>query len=331
MELETRIFTPGEFITEPGLYQIHDDEYHADALCPTPSLSSTIARLILSATPKHAWHAHPRLNPSTEEQKATTLDVGSAMHALLLGSGRDIEPLDFPNFTTKAAKAERDEARAMGKIPLLLKDFQAAERLVAIAHAEVARFPELVGLFDGALFEHAAVWREGPLWCRAKLDIVRIFPEFILIGDFKSTERSAAPAVIHRQVFNMGYDMQLAFYRRGLRRVLGPDCPPIRCVMITQERAGPGALSIVEPDEEVLTLADKKIAAAMQLWGTCMERSEWPSYPPFIEQVKLPPWAETQWLDREINDDRLAGAGWAFSMPIEDDDGAIDANVMHSG
>lgn len=323
---------PGVPITAPGLYAIDDDDYHADALCETPSLSSTIARLLLDASPRHAWDAHPRLNPGTEEEKASTLDVGSAMHAMLLGHGRDIAVLDFPNWTTKASKEARENARESGLIPLLQKDFKAADRLVSIAHAEVARYPELAGLFDaGAVFEHAAVWREGDLWCRAKFDIVRVFPDFIAIVDFKSTDRSAAPATIGRQVFNMGYDVQLAFYRRGLRRVLGPDCPPIRCFVMTQERAGPGAMSVVEPDEAVLTLADKKVMASLKLWRTCMERGEWPSYPPFICSVTLPSWVETQWLEREVNDDALSGAGWAFAMPLPDDNGSTNPDVLAAG
>ncbi|KQT54594.1 hypothetical protein ASG43_03140 [Aureimonas sp. Leaf454] len=323
---------PGVPITAPGLYAIDDADYHADALCETPSLSSTIARLLLDASPKHAWAAHPRLNPDTEEEKASTLDVGSAMHAMLLGHGRDIVALDFPKWSTNASKEARDSAREAGKIPLLKKDFEAAQRLVAIARVEVDRFPELAGLFDaGAIFEQTAIWREGVLWCRAKLDILRVFPEFIAIVDFKSTDRSAAPDVIGRQVFNMGYDVQLAFYRRGLRRVLGPRCPPIRCFLMSQERAGPGALSIVEPDEAVLTLADKKVSAALKLWQTCLERDEWPSYPPFIASVSLPPWVENRWLEREVNDDALAGAGWAFAMPLPDDDRSADPRLLAAG
>lgn len=329
---ELRRHEPGVPITVPGLYAIDDADYHADALCETPSLSSTIARLLLDASPRHAWDAHPRLNPSSEEEKTSTLDVGSAMHAMLLGHGRDIAVLDFPNWTTKASKEARESAREGGQIPLLKKDFDAADRLVSIAHAEAARFPELAGLFGGgAVFEHAAVWREGDLWCRAKFDILRVFPDFIAIVDFKSTDQSAAPAVIGRQVFGMGYDVQLAFYRRGLKRVLGPNCPPIRCFLLSQERKGPGAMSVVEPDDAVLTLADKKVVFALQLWRTCIERDEWPSYPPFICSVSLPPWVEMKWLEREVSDDALAGAGWAFAMPLADDSRAINPELLRAG
>ena len=43
------------------------DEYHADP-CPTPSLSSGIARVLWANTPMHAWFKHPRLNKACRNE-----------------------------------------------------------------------------------------------------------------------------------------------------------------------------------------------------------------------------------------------------------------------
>ena len=38
-------------------------EYHADP-APEPSLSRSLAHTLLTRSPRHAWQAHPRLNPA---------------------------------------------------------------------------------------------------------------------------------------------------------------------------------------------------------------------------------------------------------------------------
>jgi hypothetical protein len=317
MTIQTKLFTPGEPITEPGIYAIDDDNYHADALCESPSLSSTIARLLVQRSPRHGWYEHPRLNPVQEEKKVKTMDVGSAMHALLLGHGRDIEVLDYPTWATKASKADRDQARDLGRIPLLTHVYERAVKLVAAAHEQINGFEELAGLFDGALFEHAVVWQEfGGIWCRAKLDILKEFPDFIADVDFKSTDKIASPQTVGRQVFSMGYDVQKAFYRRGLRRMFPHK--PIRTFVMAQEREGPGAITVVEPDEQVIALADKKAVVGMKLWAQCLSTGEWPAYPPVITTLQLPPWVERDWAELEEYHSAVAGGNWKYSLPEVD-------------
>ena len=69
-------------ITKPGVYDLPMAEYHADP-CPEPSLSSSIIRLLCSASPLHAWTAHPRLNAAYVAEESDRFDVGTAAHALL--------------------------------------------------------------------------------------------------------------------------------------------------------------------------------------------------------------------------------------------------------
>ena len=76
-------------ITDPGLYDMPEADYHADP-CPEPSLSSTLARLMVNRSPRHAWTASPRLNPDHEPVNKETFDVGRAAHAVLLGRGAPI-------------------------------------------------------------------------------------------------------------------------------------------------------------------------------------------------------------------------------------------------
>ena len=81
-----------------GIHQgIPSATYHADC-ADTPSLSSSIAKLLLERPPYWAWAAHPKLNPEWKpaEPKAA-FDIGSAAHALLLEEGAGIEMVDADN------------------------------------------------------------------------------------------------------------------------------------------------------------------------------------------------------------------------------------------
>ena len=55
----------------------------------TPALSSTIAKILLTQSPYHAWCAHPALNPDYVEQQKDEFDYGKAAHALFLERRED--------------------------------------------------------------------------------------------------------------------------------------------------------------------------------------------------------------------------------------------------
>lgn len=337
--LQLSPFTPGAPVTKPGLFAIDEATYHADRVCETPSLSSSLARVLLNESPLHAWHKHPRLNVTPEDEAdetKTTMDVGKVLHAMLLGNGAEVAVIDAKDWKSKGARDERDVAREAGLTPILAKDYKRARELLKLARQQAANYAELPDLLGpGTIFEHVAVWQEQGIWCRAMLDMIHVYADFIAIVDFKSTERSAAPIAIDRQIFNMGYDVQLAFYRRGVMRLLkalhGSKAPRVRCFLMSQERMGPGALSIVELDRDVLSLADKKVAAALQLWKTCLTADQWPAYPPFVGTVTLPVFVEKSWLDREVADDALAEAGYRFALTSVDPQRAQDADVLQAG
>ena len=48
---------------KPGIYGMSEDCYHADP-ADAPSLSASIAKILIAETPLHAWTAHPKLNPN---------------------------------------------------------------------------------------------------------------------------------------------------------------------------------------------------------------------------------------------------------------------------
>jgi hypothetical protein len=106
--------------------------------CPAPSLTQSVAKILLEKSPLHAWHAHPRLNPDYQHDDATKFDIGNIAHKMLLGRGKEIVVLeDFDDWRTKAAKEAREEAAAAGKLAVLGKHAARADRMVNAAREQL--------------------------------------------------------------------------------------------------------------------------------------------------------------------------------------------------
>ena len=196
-------------ITTPGIYQMPAAEYHADP-CPTPSLSNSLLKILLGKSPAHAKLAHPRLTPTHKEDTSRAFDLGTAAHAMLLEGIDRTLVVEFDDWRTKDAKAQRDDARAMGLTPLLRHQFDATQEMVKVAQS----FMEAMGIWGKS--EQTVLWQEGEIWCRARLDL----QDRNNIWDYKTTS-SPNPDAFIRGMSGFGYDTQDAFYRRGMQQFVG--------------------------------------------------------------------------------------------------------------
>jgi len=117
-------------------------KYHADP-CPAPSLSSSIAKIMLDQSPRHAWHAHPRLGLVAEDEEPTRpQQIGTAAHKLILGRGRDIVRIEAPDYRKPEARVQRQIAVAAGKAPILAGDYASVVEMAAA-------FSEQIGMIEG--------------------------------------------------------------------------------------------------------------------------------------------------------------------------------------
>lgn len=285
-------------IDKPDLYlDMSSADYFADP-CPVPSLSQSVAKVLLAESPLHAWHAHPRLNPDFRPDDPTKFDVGNVAHTLLIGRGKDIAVLDFDDWRTKDAKIARESAAGHGKLAVLGKHFSKAERMVKAAREQL----ELRGL--GHLFrdgngEVCAAWREGNLWFRQLIDWLS--PDRMIFADYKTTQESAAPHALGRKMAADGWPVQAAMGERGLDALLPETAGRRRYLFIVQEDWQPYALNVVEISEGVLSLGRKRLQIAVDIWQRCIEADRWPGYPLEILRPQMPGWAETEWTAREVD------------------------------
>jgi PDDEXK-like domain of unknown function (DUF3799) len=274
--------TPTEYLSDP---------------CRAPTLSASIAHTIVSESPLHAWQRHPRLGGSLSTSSSNgskAKDDGSLIHRLLLGKGKDIELVPFYDFRTNAAKAIRDAATSVGKLPVLQHVLE--ER--GVAAVRLKEKLEQRGYSLSGESELAIEWTETcaevPVRCRSMLD--HVFRSKGKIYDLKSCA-SANPRKIARTFVEYGYDIEYVAHTRALAQL----CPALKCVDFTflfLEIEPPYEIVPVKPDGQLLEIGRLRWENAVRTWHECLEENRWPGYAPEGQVVMLepPPWVVTQEL-----------------------------------
>lgn len=280
-------------ITEPGIYEMTDEEYHADP-CPEPSLSASIAKKLIAQSPAHARHAHPRLNPGFAREEKEIFDRGTVAHALLLKGEEVAAVLPYDDWKTQAARAERDALRAEGRVVILQKHWDTVRRMIDRCREQLSAHKEASDAFTNGKPEQVIIWREDSgVWCRAKLDYLHDTRQ--KIDDYKSTGREVDNESISRHCLD-DWEIQDAFYRRGVMKIFREEA---QFRFIAQENAEPYAVNVVELGPDFRWLGDEKVQYAIRIFGNCLKTGRWPGYSDRIHCVqKIPKWAEDAWLEK---------------------------------
>jgi PDDEXK-like domain of unknown function (DUF3799) len=293
-------------IKEPGLYEITDDQYFSDP-CPQPSLTQSIAKILLSRSPMHAAHAHPRINPHYVADDDKKFDLGNICHAHLMGRGRDFHLVDADDWRTKAAQEERKRAIARGQLPVLRKVMVQG---LAMHHAVTEAISECsIGwqVPTGVKSEATMIWRErgdlmesGPrrrsnkkqkhIWLRTKMDRVVFSGNRVTVYDYKTTAMSAAESDVGHRLYDSGWDIQAAMHSRGLVALHPLMAGCTKHIFIVQETKPPYACNLFELPESVLTGGRLRLQKAVTIWSDCIKRNEWPGYTKEVRPIFYPDW-----------------------------------------
>lgn len=274
-------------ITEPGVYSLPDEVYHADPV-PGGSLSASGAKTLLRAPALFQWEREHGRPPKRE------YDLGHAAHKLVLGVGAELAIVDAPDWRTKAARQQRDEAREVGRVPILAHEHEQVQAMAAA----LRRHPVASKLLDpgrGGQPEQSLFWRGAEnVWLRARLDWLPNMdgPHRPIIADYKTCDSASLPS-IRRAVANYGYYIQDAWYRSAVENVLGAR--PAFC-FIFQERTPPYLVTVVQLSEEAQAAGRRAMSRAIEMYRDCTESGIWPGYVGDYEipEINLPPWIENE-------------------------------------
>lgn len=278
----------GPRITEPCFIDgMPLEEYHRPDITPTPALSSSGAKILLSQTPAH--FRHEVLLKEREPKKA--FEIGEAAHLMVLEpdlfEGRIVR-IDAGDYKKQDARDQRDEARAAGLIPLLPREVEMIELMrQAIADDKVASI-----LHEPAITERSYFWRdpETGVWLKARVDkLIDERPEGTLdLMDYK-TSTDVRPDKFARGAYpDYGYHLSLSHYRSGIEAVTGDRVN--HCILIAQEKTAPYVPAVYTLPPLAIQWADILMRRAIGLFAQCLETDTWPGYEPTF--LDMPGWYE---------------------------------------
>lgn len=247
-------------------------EYHSG-----PELSSTGAKAILDSPALFHWNqTHP------QEHKAA-YDLGSAVHAKVLGVGWGIQELEFDNYRSKPAQTARDEAREAGLIPMLKHELTEAEDMAeAVLAQPLAR----------ALFEQEDGHAEVSMFGTDPDTGVRLRGRFDYLGkhavDLKTTAGRADERGFAGSVASYKYHVQRGHYLH-LHELITGEAKEMVFVMV--EKTPPYLVAVWQLSRDFAEMGEKEARVARERYAACVESGEWPGYPHAVQLAKPPVWS----------------------------------------
>ena len=113
-----------------------------------------------------------------------------------------------------------------------------------------------------------------------------------LAVDYKTTGTSADPNEFSKNIFNMGYDIQETYYKRGAKTV---SCVEPKFVFVVQETVPPHLCSFIGLSPEFQEIGHQKVDYGLFMWNECISLGKWPGYPNKLCWVEPPGWAMAAW------------------------------------
>lgn len=288
-----------------GAWDMPEAAYHRDP-APAPSLSSSLAKVMVTETPADARRAHPKLNPDWQPGAPTKdMDLGTAAHRMLLEGGSGVYVVkDHSDWRTKDAKDQKAKARAKGQVAVLDADYHMLVDLAAAGREKLARCGyEFERLPSEVTFVYQCPQYRS--WRRCRVDALLDTGSTLTVFDYKLTATSPHPGKWGRQAADMGYHIQAAFYIDLLENLYPAYAGRIDFVFLVQNR-DTGMMSLNGLAEYDLAVGRRQVAYAIDQWSQCVALDEWPGYPDAICRAPMPEWAHRTWIERELDQEESA-------------------------
>lgn len=293
------------------ILEITPHEYHR-----LPHFSSSRAKMLVTQCASKAWDAHQRKIEAIEaedesddegvtDEKRKRLEVGTILHALVLGRGGErlvIVPQAILGkgdaYNTKEAKAARDGARAAGLVPVKEPEMPVflhiasaiTERLAAAGH-------ELTGTSELAI-EWTENTPHGPVLCKGMLDHVELWgdpPTTAIVSDLKIVG-DANPDRCERTAESLCYGIPACAYTRGLNAVYPSLQGRIGFQFLFCEQRRP--FEFWDPPQlsgPFRELGERRWLRAVHAWAEGLATNRWPGYrTPDRVQLSAPMWTLKQ-------------------------------------
>lgn len=281
----------------------------ADLPKEPPRLHQSIATVLVSKSPLHAWYKAFAEEPETFDD---TRNFGTVCHKLLLG-GKDLVIVDAPDWRTQKAREERDAALASERCPVLERRLQEAMPLCVRVHEYLAGH----GIKFQGQSEVTLLWRKNGVWHEGRLDHLILPAKFsrkkkALILDFKFTTVAATKKACENRFIEHGYDIQHAAYVEAVETLHPKLAGRVRMQFVFVEVNPPHAIRIMPVSGSMRTSGQWRWAKARELWKKYLAKygtdTPWPGYEDDGEPAECPAWALNAQIGQIEQEDRVAEA-----------------------
>jgi hypothetical protein len=268
--------------TVPGYYtDLSNDAYHKGA-----GISKSQLDLIHKSPALFQW---AKTAPEDEEKK-TALNVGDAVHAILLEPDRftseyAIGPADAPR-NTKAGKDKWSEFEdsLSGQAVLTAEEGRKVNliRESVLAHPHARWLVESEGDAEASIY-----WNEVTTGELSRCRPDKTISSLGWIADVKTT---ADMGKFARSVYDYRYHVQDAFYSDGYAAHFGEQPAGfVFLVVSTSIECGKYPVRIFTLDVEAKDIGRRDYLQDMAVYAECVRSGEWSG----LETLSLPPWART--------------------------------------
>jgi len=265
----------------PGYYRdLGNEAYHRG-----PGISKSQLDLIHKSPALFQWNQ----SAPEDEEKKSALNIGDAVHAILLEPHRFAEqyaigPADAPR-NTKAGKEkwEQFEAGLKGQAVLTAEE----GRKVMLIRESVMAHPHARWLVEAEGDAEASIyWKERSTGLLARCRPDKTIPSLGWIADVKTT---ADMDKFARSVYEYRYHVQDPFYCDGYAEHFGEQPAAfVFLVVSTSIECGKYPVRIFTLDPEAKQIGRDTYLEDMATYADCMRTGEWSG----IETLSLPYWAK---------------------------------------
>jgi hypothetical protein len=281
---------------KPGFHSLTKSQYFADP-CPKPSLTASIAHLLVTECPSKAWAAHPK-GLGLRDDPTEAMERGSAVEQLLGIGDTDLVslPHQLPDakgnlvdtndaLHLRSAKEWKADAERSGKQVVKRSDLENWTKAAAEIKANLWKRYRFE--FKGRP-QRTIIWESNGVWCRGKLD----HEDVPLIDDLKICE-TANPDAFAYKLDKFGYDIQSAAYLDGVATILPEYAGLLALRFIVCEPHPPYEVVMYRPDGEARALGDLKWSRAKKIWGDCLDSGDFYGYAREnqILETSVKPWS----------------------------------------
>lgn len=263
---------------------------HVPMKRPMPALIHGLPRAEYDATPGMNWSKLKILGRSPAHFRHALMQPVERTEAMVIGNATHVavfEPEDF-----RARFAIWDGGARRGKEWTAFQKENRGRDILTQSQADEARIianavrndRHAAKYVSGGRGEVTLRWHRDGLDCKARPDFVANIGAIV---DLKTT-KDASPAGFGKQVANLDYLSQCAWYADGYALVTGSRLP---FKLIAAEKSAPHVVQVHNVTDELLALGRERYATLLEQYAKCAADNHWPGYVDGEIDLVLPRWA----------------------------------------